>query len=331
VTRRPVISIGDAIRAMADLQPADEDTRAAIREMLGLEQAQDAPAQPDVGVWTRSESVASTTAAAQLTTRPYTPPPVRVTRVETPASSAGSTLRHVGTTAGPPGRPAWIEAPGEIMGSAALERPAPQPRPLFGPPAGRAILTAALSTSVAEGDVDIDAIVETLTEARPVLELPRRLTPTLRRGVQLLVDRGPGMIPFSADQSAFIRDIDDVLSDDRLEVLYFAGCPSRGAGPGARSGWTDWSPPPPGTPVLALTDVGLGGSPLDADCSSPDEWLRFAHHVRDEGCALFALVPYEASRWPPALARAMTLLHWSERTTVGEVRRAVRRSYERQR
>lgn len=330
MTKRPFISIGDAIRAMADLEPADDATRTAIREMLGLEQEHHAPVQPGVGLWTRSEPVLSN-AAREVTSRPYSPPSVRVSRVEKPAPASSSALRPIGTVEGSTGRPAWIEAPGEVMGSAALERPAPPPKPLFGPPSGRAILTAALSTSVAEGEIDIDAIVGTLTEARPVLELPRRLTPTLRRGVQLLVDRGPGMVPFHADQAAFIDAIDDVLSDDRLEVLHFAGCPSRGVGPGPRSDWTDWSAPPPGTPVLAVTDVGLGGSPLDPDCSTPDEWLRFAHHVRDEGCALFALVPWEASRWPPALTRAMTLLHWSERTTVGEVRRAVRRAYERQR
>jgi hypothetical protein len=268
-----------------------------------------------------------------LVARPYSPAAVRVTRVERTAPKASSKLRSIGTVGGPvvPGWITDIEAQGEIMGGAALERPAPPPRPLFGPPSGRAILTATLSTSVAEGDVDIEAIVDTLTEARPVLDLPRLLTTTLRRGVQLLVDRGPGIVPFSADQLMFVGAIDDVLSDDRLEVLHFAGCPSRGVGPGPRSDWTEWTAPPSGTPVLAVTDIGLGGSPLDPDCSSPDEWLRFAHHVRDEGCALFALVPWEASRWPPALARAMTLLHWSERTTVGEVRRAVRRAYERQR
>jgi hypothetical protein len=330
VTKRPLISIGDAIRAMVDLSPADGEARAAIRDLLGLGQEPDAPVQPGLGVWGRSESGAAA-GAQRVMTQPYVSPPVRVS-LGAPAAAGGvSTLRHVGTSPAGTDRPAWIEAAGDVMGGAALERAPPPPSPLFGPPAGRAILTAALATSVAEGDVDIQAIIDTLSRARPVIELPRLHAPTLRRGVQLLIDHGPGMVPFCADQAGFIDAIDDVLSDDRLEVLHFAGCPSRGVGPGVRSRWTEWSPPPPGTPVLAVTDVGLGGSPLDSDCASPEEWLRFAHHARDEGVALFGLVPYGASRWPPELARAMTLLHWSERTTVGEVRRAVRRAYERQR
>jgi hypothetical protein len=279
-------------------------------------------------VWVPSGAAVSPDARS-IAKQASTAPPLRVSRSAKPVAQQTSNLRHIGTKEDASGRPAWIDAPGAVMGRASEHAQAPPPPRLFGPPSGRAILSSALSTSIPEGDVDVERIIETLSEAQPVLELPRQLSATLRRGVQLLVDHGPGMVPFRADQEMFVTDLDDVLSDDRLEVLRFVGCPSRGVLAGPDDRWTDWRPPPPGTPVLAVTDAGLGGSPLDPAWASPDEWLEFAHHVRDEGSDLFALVPWQASRWPPALARAMTLLHWSERTTVGEVRHAVRRAYER--
>jgi hypothetical protein len=227
-------------------------------------------------------------------------------------------------------RPVWL-AKGDALGPASMAVPPPPPPPLFGPPRGRAILTATLATTVEEGDVDIDRVVRTLSERRPLGSLPRRPVPTLRRGVQLLLDIAAGMDPFRPDQTTLRDGLDDVLSDDRLEVLSFAGCPSRGVGPGARHSWRPWEPPPPGTPILAVTDVGIGGDPFDEDRASVGEWLEFAHRVRGDGYVLLALVPYEARRWPAVLTRAMTLLHWSERTTIGEVRRALRRAYGRTR
>lgn len=63
---------------------------------------------------------------------------------------------------------------------------------------------------------------------------------------------------------------------------------------------------------------------LDEDRATTSEWLRFGLRARDQGNLVVALVPYEALRWPPSLARVISIIHWSERTTAGEVRRALR-------
>jgi hypothetical protein len=201
--------------------------------------------------------------------------------------------------------------------------------PLFGPPRGRAILSTTLATTVLEGEIDVERIVRDVSNGRPVRHLPRRPSLTLRRGVQLLLDHGPGMDPYRFDRERLVHSLDAILSDDRLEVLDFVACPARNAGKGTRDDWTAWKPPAAGTPVVVVTDLGIGGSALDDERASPAEWLEFAHHVRSKGCVLIGLIPYEAGRWPPALARAMTLIHWSERTTVGSVRRAMRDAWER--
>jgi hypothetical protein len=198
------------------------------------------------------------------------------------------------------------------------------PDPLFGRVQRRGILSAALATPAPEGELDVDEAVATLARLEPLRRMPRRLVPTMRRGVQLLLDIGAGMLPFLEDQRSLASALDDILSDECLEVLYFAACPSRGVGAGARDEWRAWRPPPAGTPVLVVTDLGIGGPRLDDDRAGVAEWLGFAHVAASEGHRLLCLVPCQATRWPAALARAMTLIHWSERTTVAPVRRAVR-------
>jgi hypothetical protein len=79
--------------------------------------------------------------------------------------------------------------------------------------------------------------------------------------------------------------------------------------------------------VVVITDLGIGGPVLSDDRAPVTEWLAFARRVVASRHPLIAFVPYEARRWPPRLARTMTLLHWSERTTVGEVRRAIREAF----
>jgi hypothetical protein len=255
------------------------------------------------------------------------PPAAPVPRLpELTVTTGGADTEVVLRRAGSDNRiapPSWLDDSDETL-VAGQEPPPEQPLPLFGRLWQRGILSAALATHVAEGDFDFDRIFDIVSERRMLEELPRLPVPTLRRGVQLLLDRAPGMDPFLLDQDALVRALDDILSDDRLEVLYFAGCPSRGAGPGTRSNWQKWKPPLPGVPVLIVSNFGIGGPPLDEERASTGEWLEFIRRARAAGPRLVGLVPYHALRWPPAIARALTLLHWSERTTVGEVRRAQR-------
>jgi hypothetical protein len=132
------------------------------------------------------------------------------------------------------------------------------------------------------------------------------------------------MDPFLADQDGLIRQLDDILSDECLEVLYFVECPTRGVTDLPGESQRPWLAPPSGIPVLLVTDLGIGGPLVAEDRATIREWLRFSQTARRLGHTPIGLVPYEARRWPPLLARAMVLLHWSERTTAGEVRRATR-------
>lgn len=324
--RRGLISLGDVVRAAAALRP-DADAAGEMLRMLGLERAETRHEAPLLGVW-KASSTANVLAAqrhsatAGVDLHAHADLPAAGSARDTVADPPrAATLTPIGGAETAVALPAW--ASGEALVLEDLG-PTRSPDPLFGRIQRRGILSAALATPVPEGELDVDEAIATLARLEPIRTLPRRLAPTLRRGVQLLLDIGAGMLPFLEDQRSLTAALDDILSDDRLDVLYFAGCPSRGVGPGARDEWRAWRPPPLGTPVLAVTDLGIGGPRLDDDRAGVAEWLAFAQHAAAEGYRLLALVPHQATRWPAQLERVMTLIHWSERTTVAPVRRAVR-------
>jgi hypothetical protein len=324
--KRSVISSGDALRAVAALKPRDEETLHALVRMLGLTLGGGPAtrAAPSIGVWKQSAPKSLSTAAIQLPARE--PEQAVLSANQAPVASR---LRHVRSGSAAPVPPTWLEEPGDVLGTAMPAGEAPRKRALFNRVSRRGILSAALATLVPEGDLDIDAIVDIVGRGRALDRLPRLPAPTLRGGAQLLLDISAGMDPYLEDQQQILNALDDILADDRLDVLYFAGCPDRGAGRGPRDGWVPWTPPPRGVPVVVLSDLGIGGPVLDEDRATPAEWLRFAQRVQAEGHTLVALVPYDASRWPAALAREMVLIHWSERTTVGAVRRTIRHAWRR--
>jgi hypothetical protein len=222
-----------------------------------------------------------------------------------------------------PSPPVWLA---QVPAIEALDEPGVNPptQPLFDRVRRRGLLSSALATHVEEGDLDMQRIVATVSAGQPLQYLPRLRVPTLRRGVQVLLDVGQGMDPFAEDQRGLVRALDDVLADDRLEVLRFAGCPTRGVRGESESSYRAWHPPPHGVPLLAVTDLGIGGPMLDRERPTTGEWLAFTHRVREAGYDIVVFVPYEATRWPRRLQSTMNLIHWSERTTVGAVRRALR-------
>jgi hypothetical protein len=320
-------TIGDFLRAVTALRPRDAATLMAVRDMLGFARLP-AVAEPikDLGPWQGSIPASNRIQAhLEATGDPGArPQPERQAQPES-SDRIPAILRLVREGTGRPEPPAWLTAPGEIVSSQPPLLPALPNEPLFGGTTRRALVTAILATDAPEGDLDLELIVERVSALHPIVELPRRAVPTLRQGVQLLLDFGQGMDPYADDRDSLAASLGDILPNDRIAVLHFAGCPTRGCGSGPREDWRPWHPPIRGTPVLALSDLGIGGPAFDSERARTSEWLAFASRAKAIGCPLAALVPYAADRWPPRLARAMRLLHWSERATTRQMTHTRRR------
>jgi hypothetical protein len=320
-TRRGAIWLGDLVRAFAALDPQDDAQRRDIMALLRLEQpaAEDATdTHDDAGPHPDPTGGPDRPAPAPSPTQPHdTPAPAAA-----PASQPGIISRLERIASGVADRVALPTGLGTSRGDQGY---APPPfAPLFVPRWVRGILGAALATDGGDGPVDVDRVVELLVRRQGLTSLPRLPWPTLRRGVQVLTDVGPAMAPFSRDQASLLAAITQVIGTGRIQTLRFVGCPSRGVTPGTLRRPSAYSPPPAGTVVLLLTDLGIGRAGL-GESAMVQEWEALALTVRRAGCPLIALVPYSPRRWPPALARAIRIVYWDRPTTAGAVRRRLGR------
>jgi hypothetical protein len=184
--------------------------------------------------------------------------------------------------------------------------------PLLPPASTRAVLQALLAQESLDGPVDHAALVEAASR-HLLVTLPRSTVPTMRFGVQVLVDQGDGMAPFARDQVHLVQQVREVAGADRVEVRYFADAPQRGAGEGPLWTWTEYRPPAPKTRILLLSDLGIGGLPWSPGRSTRTEWESFADLARWHSCDVVAMVPFP--RWPTWASGLFTVVAWDRTLT----------------
>ncbi|MDX8028682.1 hypothetical protein SK803_00600 [Lentzea sp. BCCO 10_0856] len=301
--------LGDLLRAIA---AGAEPRRAA--EMLGLvpESAETAAAEP-AAVVTGSEPAAPTPSPA---------PPEPVDTVDTTATALGEVPMLPELRREPAGVTDW--APGPSLPLPGADQ-SPEPTPLLAPRTTAAVLHALLATLTDDGEPDVEAISELWAQGKPMRILPRHPRPTLRFGVQVLVDVGEAMELFARDQHDLVTRIRAVAGVETTSVAYFADVPTRGTGPRGRRTWRDYTPPSRGTRVLLLSDFGIGGPVFHDRRGTPAEWREFITSVRRAGCSPVGLAPYPPSRRPAWLSDSMPVLLWDRGTTAGRASMAVRR------
>jgi hypothetical protein len=196
----------------------------------------------------------------------------------------------------------------------------PPLEPLLTTRSSAAILNAALTTTVRDdGEPDIEALVDFFARGIPPTRLPRAPRPTLRFGVQVLVDLGEAMQPYRRDQRELVRQITGLVGAELTQIRYFADSPARGAGTGGRGTWRPYRTPSQGTRVLVVSDLGVGGPLPHRRRASVAEWYDVLDEIVRAGCTTLALVPYPVDRVPTELTRLLSALTWDRTTTVSTV------------
>jgi hypothetical protein len=312
------IWIGDVLNAWRELELTGPSDRAAAAEALGFD-------------------------ATELRRIAMIGPVPDVEPIS-PIAGKGGTIVEPATPAAAPGRliPAIADEEAVATTSAQLtwltdapalapEQPAhqswrPARPPLLQRHWARHILSAVAAVPIGEGTIDEPRLIERVSRLRPIERLPRRKRPTLRRGLQLLVDRGRAMMPFAYDAHEIVAQLRSVVGRDNFAVLAFEETPlSDVVAPRSRRP-APWTPPARGTPILVITDLGLTQRYADVRGAAETEWLEFASRCRAAGCAVTVLVPRSAADWPTSLRRVFTILPWDRRTTVSVVLRYLRAS-----
>ncbi|HYK05882.1 MAG TPA: hypothetical protein VE974_29335 [Thermoanaerobaculia bacterium] len=190
----------------------------------------------------------------------------------------------------------------------------------------RAILSMSLATPGEHGPPDLHRIVERISRGQALTRIPRRVVPTLRKGVQLLVDRGSGMVPFTRDADALVREI-VLVAGVETPVLHFRGLPSDGVTDLQRKVVLPYEVPPAGVPVALITDFGIGIDPFESDRPGAREWVAFLRSVRRTDSRLIAFVPYPRQRCARSIASLVTIVEWDRRTSLTRIRAALRRGW----
>ena len=162
-----------------------------------------------------------------------------------------------------------------------------------------------------------------LARGEYIERLPYLPGPTLRRGVQLLLDKSEAMLPFLHDEEWLEEQVENVVGLERIQVLQFVGCPSRGAGAGPVTTWKEYAFPNAGTVILMLTDLGIARPPMSVDKADEKEWLEFAIRAHQAGCPLVAFVPYLRWRWPQRLQAGIHIVPWDHHMTAAGVRHII--------
>ena len=323
-----MVFLGDAVRSSVRLQPSST-TEAAMLALLGLPVGH---GPPDVEESVRS--VPSLPTAAELD-----PVPRSHETAEVPVLPP----QRLPAPEVDPDRPASVIAVPSTIEQVVVGDPQvvwetdshPLPRPAAGEEAYRLdsepllprarsvdLLTAMAGVDEPTGSFDIARMTDRVARGEPSVEVRTRRT-SRRHGVQLLIDVSAAMAPFAGDCAA-VRGIVEALFGSGARVNRFVGSPLRGAGAGSRP-WPAYRPPRPPTPVLVLTDLGLGPTGDVGERADVAEWLRFAHIVARAGGRVAALVPGPRTRVPASLLRAVDVVEWDDTTTTATVRRLVRR------
>lgn len=299
--------IGDLLRALDATRREQWDSVARI---LGFVPAADDAAPVPVTVSTEGGR-APTTPVSAATVAADRRRPAEQDETELPRRPVSSTEaisddspRWLRVTSLPrPGPPAEAAAP-------------PSHEPLLPPGQAPALLATLCSTTRFTGRVHVRMTVERMARRQPMRRLPRYARQTLARGVRVSADGGEGLKAFVQDRQQVVAALKLLMGEGLVEEGWFLDDPLDEAYP-TRAPW-------PGTPVLLLTDLGIGGGGARRRWPRPDRLLALSRQMAAQGSPVLALVPYPPDRWPPGLDRGLAMVFWDRRITVSAVRGARR-------
>lgn len=165
------------------------------------------------------------------------------------------------------------------------------------------------------GEVDVDAIVDRMSNALTLERIPRKPRPIRPSRLVVVFDRAARLIPFWGDQREMYLQLRDELGAEGLERRWWHDGP-----PVAASDEALVQAVHPqleaGDAVLVLGDLGHYAPKLPQDRVSvaSTAYARLGEALRRHGVTAAALLPVPASRWEPEIVRAWRAIDWAQPT-----------------
>jgi hypothetical protein len=178
-----------------------------------------------------------------------------------------------------------------------------------------------LGTARSGDRADLRQAIDAIARGQVVLSLVCEEVLTTARGCQVLLDSDGGLKPFARDCRSLIASIRGVVGREQTSLFQFRGCPTHRTET-MTGDVVPYRPPARGTPVVLITDLGIGERPLSRYWASAEDWDAFLGTVRNSRCPLIAFVPYPPHRWPHFLRRKAVVIQWDRTTTAGGIRQS---------
>jgi hypothetical protein len=191
-------------------------------------------------------------------------------------------------------RPDWLDAVGALPLPASRGRPVPSAPPVA-PVRARAAFGAIVRRDVPGRRIDLAELIARAAQGRPWTPLPVLIEPRVAPFVQVLSDVGENMEPYLDDVTFLARRLREVAGLDRSESRTFVGTPLRGTDVDPFTGEAaGWQPPPSGSVVVLVTDLGLNGpsDPWSRPGPTAAEWRRFTSELAEASLRTVVLSPY---------------------------------------
>jgi hypothetical protein len=333
---RGEIFIGDLVTACAAIGTEDRETVEAVADMLGFSLSGEGAVRPRAD----EPRVAQTTTRADEQGRRKETPEIKPERLpalprrggplrkyprasfsagreEEPKIEFGHRYEEPDRTRAGAAPSDWGTWAAGSSGAAGVPH-----EPLLERRWTRGILGGAAATLREGTTPDIGKAVEVIARGGELERLPTLKVPTIARGCQVLCDVNPGMMPFASDRREILDAIRSVVGRELVGVFYFEDCPVYGVEREEDLEFVPYEPPPRGTPVLIISDLGVAESPYSMRRASPAEWSELIYALRAAGCPALALTPYPSGRWPDLPSGGLRIIQWDRRTTAAAVRRA---------
>lgn len=189
--------------------------------------------------------------------------------------------------------PSWLDK------STAIKAPPLYPRHQL-----RGYLSDCLMRPTISSSLDIPKLVDLLARRSPVdtvchsrMEMPGH--------VQLVLDKGDSMEPFSGEQRLVERTMKN-LYGEKLDLFYCELLPYFRL----RSKPKDARLPASGSAILIVSDFGIGQPILGDSLLDIEPWIEFAQNAERAGASVHALVPYGRTRWPKEINVYFHAMPW---------------------
>jgi hypothetical protein len=195
----------------------------------------------------------------------------------------------------------------------------PYLEPLFDGKYSRSLIFAVGSIVKSGKKIDIRKISDQIASGRIAARIPFLPARQVCREINLLIDIGEGMEPFSRDAEEIAKEMEKLMGKETMKILFFRNCPLDEAGSDTIDTWKTYNFPEAGKPIVILTDLGCAPTSASHCLFSIEQWNRYLQKANMRGCQVTALIPYNANRWPRQLINKMRIVRWDRNTKVRDI------------